>query len=143
MNGVGEDLPGGEKLRQEQHFRCAPLAQISIGQPPLQLQMWWCGRGLSLVWAWCPFADFALRPAVKMSFSFFRRALSCGQAQALCPRAQEGEPVTAGHCQGQLGHLLSFGFHVQHKTKADANSKCAQGPGTSLFNPSCQHLFPS
>lgn len=65
------------------------------------------GNGLLLVWVWCPFADFTLGPAVKMPFSLFTRALPCGQAQALWHWAQEAQPVTAGHCQGQLGFLLS------------------------------------
>ena len=67
-----------------------------------------CGNDLSLVWAWCRLADFILGPAVKMSFSLFKRALPCGQAQAVWHRAQKAKPVTAGHCQGQPGHLLSF-----------------------------------
>lgn len=49
-----------------------------------------------------------LGPAVKMSFSLFTRALPCGQAQALWNQVQEAQPVTAGHCQGQLGHSFSF-----------------------------------
>jgi len=116
VNGAGEDLPGGERhLRHQQHLRRAPPAGVSPGawrgtSAAADVVVWElaCGKGLSLVWAWCPCADFALGPAVKMSFRLSTRVLPCGQAQALWHRAEEAQPAAGGHCRGQLGHLLSF-----------------------------------